>query len=291
MINIAFCFDENVIGYLKVSILSMLSNKNASTHYNNIGICTSAAYCCYPELCELVETRDPLSKIHLTISRENVSNAYEIRNITSATYYRFDLANYYPKVEKAIYLDTDTLITGDLSELWNIDTGNNYVCGVRADVNLFNSWNNKRRNCEYWHELDDWKGNYINAGVMLMNFNLIRKSNISHKWKSLISFPYFYQDQDIINLSCKPNIGILPMKFNFMTFYTEEDYENLVFQNVFTACEVSEAKSSPIIIHYAGKKPWSDLDTKLGDLWWNFVLKDPYLCKNLKEKQDALAIL
>lgn len=289
MINIAFCFDKNVIDYIKVSILSLLSNKNKDTHYNIIGICSSDAYGYVNELRRLVCARDAYSCIDIKETSEVVKDAYEIRNITSATYYRFDLAEFFPDVDKVIYLDADTFINGDLSELWNRDIGENYVCGVRADVNLYNSWENKLANYEYWKELEDWRGNYINAGVMIMNLQLIRKNQLAKLWKSKVSYPYFYQDQDIINITCKPSIGILPMKYNSMTFYTEDDYSNLVYQNVYNKKEVEVARNTPVIVHYAGKKPWSDLDTKCGYFWWNFVMGDLYLKEIFQEKYYALS--
>lgn len=283
MINIAYCFDENVIDYLKVSLLSLLTNKNEKTHYNIIGICSTEAIDCIPELKRLVYERDKNSNLEIKECLEIPKDAYEIRSITYATYFRFDLADYFLDINKVIYLDVDTYINGDLSELWNIDIGSNYVSGVRADVNIYNSWENKLANYEYWKELEDLRGNYINAGVMIMNLKLIREAMLPVLWKSKASYPYFYQDQDIINLTCKPFIGILPMKFNSMTFYTEDDYMNLMYQNIYNKYEILNARQAPIILHYAGKKPWSDLDTKCGHYWWNFVLADSYLNKIFKD--------
>ena len=277
MINIAYCFDKNVIDYLKVSLLSLLANKKEETHYNIMGICSPDALECVTELKRLVYSRDKYSSVEIKESLESVKNAYEIRNITTATYYRFDLAEHFSDVDKLIYLDVDTYINGDLNELWDIDVGSNFMCGVRADVNLYKSWENKLTDYEYWKELEDWRGNYINAGVMIMNLQLIREYKLPALWKSMVSSPYFYQDQDIINITCKPSIGILPMKYNFMTFYTEDDYMNLVYQNVYNKYEVLTARKTPIIIHYAGKKPWNDLDTNYGAYWWDFVLSDSYL--------------
>lgn len=291
MINVAFCFDNNVVDYLKVTITSLLRNRKLNTHYNIFGICTEEAYSCLPELIELVKKWDQLSSISIKKNMSDISNAFEIRNITSATYFRFDLADSFPEIDKAIYLDVDTFICSDLTELWDIDVGNNYVCGVRADVNIYNSWENKLVNYEYWKELNDWRGNYINAGVMLMNFKLIRESNISREWKSRISIPYFYQDQDIINLTCKPFIGIVSMRYNSMTFYTENDYQNLIFQNVYNKYEIELARKSPVIIHYAGKKPWNDLNTKCGDIWWTFVMKDEYLKSIFENKFTQLSCI
>lgn len=291
MINIAYCFDKNVVDYLKVSILSLLENKNEETHYNIICICSSDALECASELERLVYSRDEYSCIDIKEELEPANDAYEIRSITAATYYRFDLAEIFPNINKVIYLDVDTYINGDLNELWAIDVGANYVCGVRADVNLYDSWENKLANYEYWGELECWRGNYINTGVMLMNLQLIRRKKLPTLWKTMLSYPYFYQDQDIINITCKPLIGILPMKYNFMTFYTEGDLTNLIYQNIYGKKEVEIARKSPIIVHYAGKKPWNDLDTKYGYYWWDFVRGNSYLNAIFYDKFNLLSEL
>ena len=288
MINVAFCCDNNVIDYLKVAIISLLRNRNDDTHFNIIGLCSEKAWSQVYELSRIVEEEDPKSSITIKKVCCNLSSGFVIRDISTATYYRFDLAASFPECEKVIYLDVDVLVRGDLSELWNTELGDNYLSGVKADVNINHSWNNKMQKLDYWKEMEECRGKYINAGVLLMNFKKIRETQIDLVWKSNIEIQFFYQDQDIINMTCKPDIGILPMRYNAMTFYTDKDYAELASQGIYDEYEVELAKNNPVIFHYAGKKPWNDLCTKRGEIWWNFVLNDKYLRDVFFERYNQL---
>ena len=42
---------------------------------------------------------------------------------TNTTYFRLFIPNLYPQYDKVIYLDGDTVVLGDISELYNIDMG------------------------------------------------------------------------------------------------------------------------------------------------------------------------
>ena len=287
MINVVLCFDSKLKEYALVTLASLLKNKKDDTHYNIMAIVSDDLIEENLFFEEYVKDRDSLSKFEMRICNLNVSDAYEIRNISKATYYRFAIPQLF-NVDKAIYLDVDVLVKADLSELWDIDMKNNYVHGVRADVNIFSSWSHKRTRFDYWTKFDDWRGNYINAGVLLLNLNMIRKNSVIERCIELIDYPFFYQDQDIINLVMKPFIGFLPPKFNCMTFYTDKGLLKLEKQRIFTSDEIEESVNRPAIIHYAGKKPWDDNNTRRGDEWWDFVLNDKYLEKVLKNKYEMI---
>ena len=63
-----------------------------------------------------------------------------ISHITEQTYYRLRAAEILPvKYNKCIYLDVDTVVNADISELYNIDLEDNYVAGVKGPIYHFSN--------------------------------------------------------------------------------------------------------------------------------------------------------
>ncbi len=117
---------------------------------------------------------------------------------------------YFPKEikeDKVLYIDVDAIPVADLSELWNIDLGDNYVAGT-PDSGM------ARDGVVYLKYIDSHIP-YINAGVLLMNLDLIRKDGIDDKWLEKINKErLMYNDQDAINSVCKGHIKLFSPEYN-----------------------------------------------------------------------------
>ena len=147
---------------------------------------------------------------------------------------------------------------------------------VRGAVNLSDKWEwNSDR--PYWGRLSGMKGGYINAGVTLMNLSEIRKRKLDAQWDALAGEKFYYQDQDILNITCKGAIAYLPPKYNRFAYLEEKDFGQFIAEGIFTEEECREAMRSPVIIHYTGDKPWKRYDTNMGSLWWDYVSAQPDL--------------
>lgn len=159
------------------------------------------------------------------------------------------------------------------------------LAAVKGAVNLSDKWewNGKR---DYWHLLEGQRGKYINAGVTLLHLEEIRRRNLKQKWDELARQKLYYQDQDILNITCKDAIHYLPLKYNRLAYMPEEEYHRFVEEGICTQEEYREAMESPVMIHYAGDKPWKRYDTNLGSLWWEYVNSQPDL-KGLFDEEKA----
>ena len=283
VIQIAFCFDENMMRQACVAIGSLLDFSDSSTHYNIYCVCTKEACKIKDVLIHLVEEKDNQSTISFHQSNMDLEGGFEIRGITVSTYYRLSLHQMFPTVNRMIYADVDILFQDDLMPVWNLDLGNNLLAGVKADVNIKEVWDRHYED-EYWSQLDDWFGNYINAGFILMNLEEIRKRNMENLWEGMHRNKFFFQDQDILNLTCKPYISHLPMRFNRMMFYTDEEFSLLKRYKVVGWLELEEAVDSPAVVHYAGKKPWNSYSIRGAALWWDYVMHNESLRKLFKRE-------
>ncbi len=133
--------------------------------------------------------------------------------ITKATYFRFIIADLFLNIDKAIYLDIDIILKGDISRLFNIDL-KDFIIGAVVDQGnkLYISKLKKNLNMDIFSD-------YFNCGVLLINLEKWRKENITEK---LFEIEKKYRgnlpcnDQDVFNKFFENNYMKLPVCFNSM---------------------------------------------------------------------------
>lgn len=162
-------------------------------------------------------------------------------------------------VEKVLCLDSDTLILGDLTELWNLDMGGKILAGVADCMNL-NVYEKQFNLC----------GNefYCNAGMFLVDLKKWREKEIEEEIIKVIQKKngnVFFFEQTLMNYSCRGNIYRLHPKYNCYTLLYAFEFKNLLrWRNptvFYTEEEVKEANENPCIIHftrnfYMLSRPW-----------------------------------
>lgn len=285
-IKIAFCFDENLVNQILVTVASLLDFKQKEeVHYDIYCICTRTAAAAEEKLRKVIAARDEKSVLNMKVIDNPYENSYQVRGISTGTYLRLMLHRILPEVDKIIYVDVDVLFQNHLMNVWNIAMENKLLAAVKGAVNFSDKWEwNSDR--PYWQHLNDMKGKYINAGVTMMNLAGIRQQQLETQWDKWAKEKLYYQDQDILNLTCQGAIIYLPPKYNMFAYMTEQDYDRFVSEGIFSREECQEALEQPVIIHYAGDKPWKRYDTNLGDVWWNYVNSQPDL-QGLFDEQKA----
>lgn len=161
------------------------------------------------------------------------------------------------QMQRVLYLDSDTLITGSVAPLWKFEMGEMLYYGVKDCVS------------------DRYKRNiglpksalYLNGGVLLANLDALRresvKSAINHffqKYKEALS----YFDQDILNAVFCGKIGVLPPEYNVMSSMLDIDYDALQTlrqpMRYYSRQEIKQAIQQPRIVHFSrhilSTQPW-----------------------------------
>ncbi len=99
--------------------------------------------------------------------------------------------------DKLIYLDTDTVLCGDISEFFAEDIEDRELAGVRD-----------RYGCHFFGI------NYINSGVLLLNLKMIRETGLFRRaLEACARKKIFLPDQTAINRLAKKK-RILPRRYN-----------------------------------------------------------------------------
>lgn len=130
--------------------------------------------------------------------RDTLMNAPNQDNqYTPYTFLRL-FADRFPKLpDKLIYLDTDTVLTGDIAKLYEQELGNAEFAGVRD-----------RYGCHFFGI------NYLNAGVLLLNLPKIRETGLFRRaLDACARKKIFLSDQTALN-RCAKQKKLLPRRFN-----------------------------------------------------------------------------
>ena len=284
-IKAVFCFDENLIAPVQVAAASLIDScVRSSLHCEIHCVCTKKAGSVEKDLRRVIGARDPESVLFMHGIDNPYESAYEVRGISAGTYLRLALPELLPETDKILYMDVDILVRGSLQALWETPMAGKLLAAVKGAVNLSDKWEwNSRR--DYWNLLEGQRGNYINAGVTLLNLEEIRQRNLKKTWDELVQKKLYYQDQDILNITCKGAISYLPLKYNRLAYMPEREYRRFVEEGICTREDFEEAMKAPVIIHYAGDKPWKRYDTGLGSCWWEYVNSQPDLKGLFNEKK------
>lgn len=271
IVPVFFATDDNYVPFLAVSIKSLLDNASKDYFYN-IHILTDGIN---------EENRKNLEDLMVENSKiifDDVSgHVARIRERLDATlrdyytvsiFYRLFIAALYPEYEKAIYLDCDITVIGDISKMYNIELGDNVFGVVPDDVIASNP--------DFRLYAEEGVGvrydRYFNSGVLLMNLNAFREQKIKERFVFLLikfNFETAAPDQDYLNALCKDKVMYIERGWDRMS--TDEDYDGEVY-----------------IIHYNNfYKPWIYDNIPYEKHFWKYAKETIYYDEILKIKENA----
>jgi lipopolysaccharide biosynthesis glycosyltransferase len=268
-IPIVFCFDDNLLLAAGVCINSLLLHAHEDTFYHIFIIHDSG--CKFPHtgyLNQLTKTY-PNCAIEYRCVGTEFKDAFQIRGITQATYYRLLIPELVTDFDKLMYHDVDVLFRSDLANLFDAtEMTDYYLAGVVApafmDADMYN----------HIKQIGLDPATYVLAGNIIINAKKMREDGMVDQFRKMVqSSTYKYQDMDIFNLSCRNHIKRLPPLF----CGTIEIFKLIAYDidtNIYTKEELKQLDLNGII-HYNGPKPWEEWCPNL-DIWWEYYRKSPY---------------
>jgi lipopolysaccharide biosynthesis glycosyltransferase len=221
------------------------------------------------ELEAIVKKYDHQSSITFLEANHDFDQSY-FDQFTVGMYYRLMLPKLLPHLDKIIYSDVDVIFCEDLLEVDRIDLGDNWIAGVK---DIFNLSTVKTRKKKQYKILNDHQ--YLCSGFLIMNLKALREQNLYGTWIELSKNTSFNSpDQDILNYTCHGKKLPLPLKYAFIPMGTK-DYDHCLSENIYSKQEYEEAINRPIIIHFAGCKPWKST-VHLSEIWWIHAQMTPF---------------
>ena len=262
MINIVFITDKNYVFPTKVAIKSLIANKNKETKYNvniiGVELDENDVF-----LFKNLETDNV--KINI-IQKDNDYGdiGFNHQHVSKAALFKFQIPNIFSNLDKILYLDGDMIIKKDLTELYDIDLGNNYAAVVKD----FAGQSIEKHNIKINHK------DYFNSGMMLLNLKKMREDNMSDKLLEIKKNETFghFMDQDTLNVGFEERIIYLSPTYNLMLANLKYDVNDIVNFYDITKEEFENIKLNPTIIHLTNKlKPWNDINAVKSDEFWKYA--------------------
>ena len=171
-----------------------------------------------------------ITKDELGLLNEFTQELCGFAHVSKACFLRLLIPKLFPQLDRALYVDVDTLCLGNIDEFYNADFENNYLMAVRGIK--YSDIQANQLEIPY----------YVNSGVLLFNIPLMNKENyfqqIKDKWKGAVGKQHpFSADESIINWVFHNKIKLVNEKWNYCY---NRDYGD-------------RAVKSPKILHFVGQ--------------------------------------
>ncbi len=254
VIPIFYACDDNFVKYTIVSMYSMICNASKEHKYHIYILHTGITEKMMEKVLELKTENFEVSFEDVTDYLNSIADKLPIRDYYSkTTYYRLFIAEMFPDYDKAIYIDSDTIVQGDISKLYLKNIKDAYVgaCHEQAMVQV----DEYGTYCEKVVGVSRY--NFFNAGIILINCKQFRLRFVLDKFIQYLHTYNFVvtQDEDYLNLICKDHVYWLDQRWNTEIF-GEIPYP------------IEEAH----ILHYImTSKPWHYEDCRHGDIFWKYA--------------------
>lgn len=282
VIPVVLAADDNYAPMLTTTIHSMLENASKDYFYD-ITVLTTDISASNQQIMQSFLTQGRAASIQF-FNVWSLLKSYELTtnnpHIGVETYYRFLIQDVLPHYNKVLYLDSDLIVRGDVSELYAIGLGNNMLAAA-TDVDylgILNLSNSGRMDyTKNVLQLND-PYQYFQAGVLVLNTAVLREEVSVSEWleraqdKRLI-----FNDQDILNMRCQGRVAKLDMHWNVM----HNGWDRINIACKFAPASVFEeyltARNNEKVIHYAGsEKPWNTFGCDRASEYWRYARETPY---------------
>lgn len=257
-IPVFFAVDDRYIPFLAVTMKSVIENSSKENNYAFKVLYTNVSEENIEKIKKYEQENISIGFVNLNKNLEEIKDKLYTRNyFSNTTYFRLFIPELYPQYDKAIYMDSDTVILTDIAELYNEEIGDNLVAaipdGAVQTVPVFQEYVEKVVGVVDYN-------NYFNAGILVMNLKELREYKFQEKFLYLLEKVKFEvaQDQDYLNRLCKGRVKLLDFAWNKMPVMGKDE---------------GEVK----LVHYnLGFKPWHFDNIPYQEYFWKYAQKTEF---------------
>ena len=274
-VHVAFITDKDYVLPTSVAIASLKKSKDAKSSY------------CIHVLCDGVRNSEryalmSLSGVNFKVETINVKRKpyfeqaeQKIKHVSHTAFFKFELPNLFPRIDKMLYLDGDVLAIRDVSALYDTDI-DDYYAAVVKDMRPMLKYSPpilEKLGCQ--HKA------YFNSGMMLLNLKKMRDDAMTEKLVDYrLNGVNFFTDQDALNVCFDEKVKYLHPYNNWVVTMDSdfvraevETYHGISGLPVYPA----QRWKACTILHVAGlKKPWRDTKSEIGRFYIDFCRLSPF---------------
>lgn len=274
VIPVFFTVDNSYVPYLDCAVRSMIQNASKDYSYRIIVLYENVPEENLNKLRKSVKEPFQIQFVEMKEKVEGLSDRVENRlrcdYFTMTIYFRLFIADMFPEFEKAVYIDSDVIVPGDISKMYHLELVGNLI-GACPDHSVADI-PELARYMEKTIGVD--KHEYINSGVLLMNLKKMREVEFSKRFLYLLNqyhFDCIAPDQDYLNAMCKGNI-----------LFLDECWDAMPPEGA-----RREPLENPELIHYnLFQKPWCYDDIPYAKYFWKYAKDSPFYSEILANKEN-----
>jgi lipopolysaccharide biosynthesis glycosyltransferase len=232
--------DNNYAQHLGIMLFSLLSNAKRPEGYEIIIINDSIENCNLEKIKKTIERYHASYRI-LDADLSKVEGLASFSYISKAMYFRIFIDEYLDEnYQRVLYLDSDMIISDDISDLFILDMKGFEIAAV-PDAHVFRNEKIELKKRLGINKRED----YFNSGLLLIDLEKYRSADIKNRVFSFIknsSDKLYFPDQDALNYVLHDRYLKLPITYNFQSAMKKHQLES---------------NGYPKVIHYTGHaKPW-----------------------------------
>ncbi len=256
-IPVFFTIDDSYAPLLAVAMKSLMENADKNRRYKLLIIEQDVSQENKDKLASMA--REPFSveffKMEKTLDQltDRAENRLRCDYFALSIFYRIFLPDMFPQYDKAIYIDSDIVVPGDISKMYDIDLDGKLI-GACIDLAVAASK-------ELSHYVEQAVGvdnqHYVNSGVLLLDMKALREKNFAERFLYLLDTYHpdcLAPDQDYFNAMCYGQVHFLDNRWDVMPSHD--------------GTEVAD----PWLIHYnLFDKPWCYEGIQYADYFWHYA--------------------
>ncbi|KRN25618.1 glycosyl transferase family protein [Lacticaseibacillus camelliae DSM 22697 = JCM 13995] len=269
--SIFYAVDDNYVDPLTVSLHSLTRNTAATNQYHVI-VMTEHLTPAHKAQIQAEQTAN------VTVSFESIAdrlkaqitdknNKLRADYFTFTIYFRLFIAELFPALDRAVYLDADTVVLTDIAELFAENLHGDLLGAVHDPFMAVNPETTAYTRDAIGVDVHQ----YCNSGVLLMDLAGMRRVKFADHFLKLLNQYHFHSlapDQDYINAITRDRMTHLDESWN-----VQGDRPQV---------------TTPKIIHYnLFDKPWHYAQVPNDHYFWHYADELPQVAANLRATRTA----
>lgn len=272
VVPVFFTIDDGYAPYLGVALHSLIANASRAYDYD-INVLHEGLS---PEhLAKLQALARPGFNLRFFRMADKIAGIEEANHnklrqdyFTLTIFLRLFIPAMFPEYDKGIYLDSDIVVPGDISKMYEVDLGADLI-GACHDYSVMGV-------PELVGYIRDAvgvdPGTYVNSGILLMNLKALREARLDERFLELLGtyrFENLAPDQDYLNALCHGRIRYLDPCWDAMPVAGQPEMPD------------------PQVIHYnLFAKPWCYDGVPYGDYFWHYAAQTGFFEEALLNKMN-----
>ncbi|WP_270235101.1 glycosyltransferase family 8 protein [Lacticaseibacillus suilingensis] len=269
-ITIFYAVDDHYVNPLTVSLRSLVQNADPAKQYQVI-ILTEHLTPAHKAQLSAQATANVSVAFQSIVARlkaqiTDKGNKLRADYFTFTIYFRLFIAELYPDLDRAVYLDADTVVLADIAKLTATPL-NGALLGAVIDPFMAA---NPETTAYTKESVGVDVAAYCNSGVLLMDLQQLRARHFAEHFLTLLNTYHFHSlapDQDYINAIARDRLLHLDESWNV---------------------QGERPLADPQVIHYnLFDKPWHYAKVPNDQYFWQYADQMPAVAQTLRHTQQA----